>query len=168
MIQESRRSRAAAPRQERSKNIITRQECGPRLSSIACTRGRGHQTSVQQEHHRGHQTRASGPRSSPIACTPGRGHQTRAAAVRGDETRVLCSKNIIATIRQGLVSGPPPSIHETRAAAVRGDETRVLCSKNIIVALIIRQKRAADYRRSPSIVCRVARAALTRPCASWD
>ena len=157
MIPESRRSRAAAPRQERSKNIITRQECGPRLSPIACTRGRGPQTSVQQEHHRGHQTRASGPRSSPIACTRGRGHQTR----------VLCSINIIATIRQGLVSGPPPSIHETRAAAVRGDETRVLCSKNIIVAGIIRQKRAADYRRSPSIVCRVARAALTRPCASW-
>ena len=98
VIPESRRSRAAAPRQERSKNIITRQECGPRLSPIACTRGRGHQT---------------------------------------------------------------------RAAAARGDETRVLCSKNIIVALIIRQKRAADYRRSPSIVCRVARAALTRPCASW-
>ena len=49
MIPESRRSRAAAPRQERSKNIITRQECGPRLSPIACTRGRGHQTSVQSK-----------------------------------------------------------------------------------------------------------------------
>ena len=41
--------------------------------------------------------------------------------------------------------------------------TRQECGKHVIIAVIIRQERAANYRRSPSIVCRVARAALTRP-----